>query len=356
MIWLRGALLALGALAALLTLLPLLPSNEWWVRIWDFPRLQIAAALLVALLLSPMLLPLRRLPTMGFIALLVLALGWQAHLIWPYSPFAPVQAAAIDHCEPESRLRLLTVNVEVSNRNAAPLLALVRDRAPDLVLLIETDDWWENQLEPLDAEFAHRVAHIQGEGYGMTLFSQLSLVDPEVRFLLDDYVPSIKTGVELRSGAEITLFGVHPKPPPLQDTEQRDAELLVIAREMRTGVADSLVAGDLNDVGWSRTTRLFLEVSGAVDPRIGRGPFATFNADWPVFLRWPLDYVFLEPDFLLREIALLQHIGSDHLPLMIELCHSGGASIPARQEAAPTPAEQQRATEIIREGREEADD
>lgn len=350
----RWGLFVLGALGVLATLLPLLPSNEWWIRIWDFPRVQVAAVLVAALLLAPLLLSLRRNRVKGFISLLVLALGWQLYLIWPYTPFAAVQAAAVTDCSPDSRLRLLTVNVQVSNRNAQPLLEVVGATRPDLVLLIETDEWWESRLEQLRRDFPEGVSHIQDNGYGISLFSRFALVDPEVRFLLHDYVPSIKTGVRLPTGAEITLFGVHPKPPPLSDTDQRDAELLIVAREIRTGASDAVVAGDLNDVGWSRTTRLFQDVSGSLDPRIGRGPFPTFNANWPFLVRWPLDYVFFEPAFLLREMVLLEHIGSDHLPLLIELCHVPGAPPPRQPEVSPTPSELERAADAVREGREEA--
>ena len=49
------------------------------------------------------------------------------------------------------------------------------------------------------------------------------MIGQEVRFLVEDDVASIKTGLRLLSGARIDFYGLHPKPPPLQDTEQRDA-------------------------------------------------------------------------------------------------------------------------------------
>jgi endonuclease/exonuclease/phosphatase (EEP) superfamily protein YafD len=77
-------------------------------------------------------------------------------------------------------------------------------------------------------------------------------------------------------------------------------------------------------------------VSGLLDPRIGRAPFATFNADWPL-LKWPLDHVFFEKSFRLLDIAVMEDDGSDHYPLFVELCHAP-ASSDAQDEPQPEPS------------------
>lgn len=346
------ALIVVSGAAILLTVIPAVPSNEWWIRVWDFPRSQLLAVIVACLLLSPVVLSLRKGPVLIGLAALVGAGAWQAYRVWPYTPLAATEAVAMASCPVESRLLLLTANVQVSNRTSEPLLTMVDQTQPDLVLLVETNQWWDEELEPFKQAYREHISQAREDGYGMHLFSRYELIDPQVRFLLEDYVPSIKTGVRLPSGREITFHGVHPVPPPLEDTEERDAELLLIAREIREEQTSAIVAGDLNDVGWSRTTRLFQEISGTLDPRIGRGPFPTFNADWPI-LRWPLDYVFFDPSFRLVDMGLMDHVGSDHFPLLIELCHAPEL-VSVQRNARPSPAEVERASEAIQQGREEA--
>ena len=86
-----------------------------------------------------------------------------------------------------------------------------------------------------------------------------------------------------------------------------------------------MVIGDLNDVAWSRTSRLFRRVGGMGDPRVGRGLYPTFNANIRL-LRWPLDHLFVSPHFELMQIDLLPDIGSDHFPIFFRLCLKDDAS------------------------------
>lgn len=350
----RWLVVVLGLAGIAATALPFVPSNESWIRIWDFRRVQIAILLAVVLALIPFVMSVRRPSGLACVLTVAPALVWQALAIFPYTPLAPTEAKAAPECDPDARIDVLVANVLVTMRNAEPLLALVREVDPDVVLLVETDRWWDRQLEPLSERYPNVVAHPQGNGYGMHLFSRFELVAPDVRFLVDDYVPSIKTGLVLPSGEQVILYGIHPKPPPLQDTARRDAELLIVGREVAFERTPAIVAGDLNDVAWSRTSGLFQEVSGLLDPRIGRGTFSTFNANWPL-LRWPLDHVFFEDSFLLLDVRVEEDLGSDHFPFLVALCHVPAAS-EAQEQPRPEPSETDAAKEAIEEGREEAED
>ncbi len=142
---------------------------------------------------------------------------------------------------------------------------------------------------------------------GMHLYSKLELSETEVKFILSDEIPSIHTRVTLASGNQVQLYCLHPKPPSpteAKDSTLRDAELLIVGDQIKDLDESCIVMGDLNDVAWSRTTRLFQRISGLLDPRVGRHFVNTFHADYPL-LRWSLDHIFHSTDFALVHMERL---------------------------------------------------
>ncbi len=267
--------------------------------------------------------------------------------IFPYTSLAPVTVKTARRPDGDATLRLLTSNVQMENEQYDRWLHVVRRADPDVILAVEVNDEWARRLGVLKEAYPYVAGRPQDNYYGMMLLSRLKLIDPAVRFLVQDDVPSIHTGVELRSGQLIYLHGVHPRPPePLrdQDATPRDAELLVIGREIDEREEDhpTIVAGDLNDVAWSHTTDLFVRLSGLLDPRKGRGLFNTFHAGRPL-LRFPLDHVFHSNEFKLVDLKLLEQVGSDHFPVLIELSYEPEA--PAEQPEPEATAEEKEEAE-----------
>ncbi|WP_162912937.1 endonuclease/exonuclease/phosphatase family protein [Rhodospirillaceae bacterium SYSU D60014] len=316
-----------------LTLLAVLKSPKWWIRIWEFPRLQMAVGLALAAASQGALLDLAEAENVALFLATLACLGWQLYRIRPYTRFHRVQSLPARDAAPAHGLRLFIANVLQDNRDSAAFLRVVRTADPDLVLAVETNEWWDRQIAALADRYPYAVRHPLENTYGMHLFSRLELTETEIRELVSPGIPSIFARARLRSGALVDLYCVHPEPPrPANDVEERDAELLTVAKTVRRERRPAIVIGDLNDVAWSHTTKLFQRISGLLDPRVGRGLYATFNANYPL-ARWPLDHIFHDASFRLKRLAVLDSFGSDHFPIFAELVHDPGAD--GARPAAP---------------------
>ena len=352
---LRFLLAALAVVLVAATALPLVRTSEWWVRMFDFPRLQITVVALAVLVGYSVFLAVEGGPAtweVALIALLAVAAAYQGLQMWPYTRLHEVQTVSVDphDVDAERRIRFVASNVLMENRDGERWLRTIREVAPDLVAAVETDEWWAETASGLKDMLPHSVEVPQDDTYGMCLFSRFPLEDVEVRHLVEDTVPSIWATVRLPSGEAVSLTILHPRPPRpdiQQDSDLRDAELVMAGRDLDDVDGPVIVAGDLNDVAWSHTTRLFQEVSSLLDPRVGRGPFSTFHADHG-WLRYPLDHVFHSEHFALAEIRRLGHIGGDHFPILVELALTPELA-PLQRAPEADAAERDEADEMVEE-------
>jgi endonuclease/exonuclease/phosphatase (EEP) superfamily protein YafD len=258
-------------------------------------------------------------------------------MIYPYTFLVPRKVKPAKAPRPESSLSLLISNVKIENRNAAGLSNIIRASDPDVILILEADDWWRDALAEFEQTHPFTVQKPLDNSYGMLLYSRLEILDAEILFRVYEDVPSIRACVSLPASIEVELHCLHPKPPVPQEegsSKERDAELLIVGRETRRKSLPVVVMGDLNDVAWSHTNYLFQKISGLMDPRIGRGFYNTFDARYPI-LRFPLDHFFHSNHFRLISLRRLPHIGSDHFPMFIALSYEPDA---VREQKPQTPS------------------
>ncbi|MGZ5244359.1 MAG: endonuclease/exonuclease/phosphatase family protein [Bacteroidia bacterium] len=316
----RIILTILALIFTLMTVLPFSKQEFWWIRVFDYPRLQIAVCsiIIVGLMIIYRLFSWQHIV---LISVLTLATIIQAVQIYPYTPFAKVQTLKSESNKEDKRIRLFINNVRMYNKHVDKVLHMIKKTNPDIILLMETSQKWADSLKSLEEEYPYKLLAPLDNTYGMVFYSRLKLHNAEIKYLVEDHIPSVHATVELKSGDKVTLYGLHPSPPtPKTDTEERDAEIIMVGKQVKKTGQPSIVTGDLNDVAWSHTTRLFQRISGTSDPRVGRGFFNTYNAFVP-FLRFPLDHIFHTPHFRLVHLERLKSVGSDHFPMLIELSY-----------------------------------
>lgn len=318
-------ILIIGTLAIGTSLLSLLYEiNIWWIKILNFPRQQLFIVSLLCLLLFILINRRWSLWPVFFSLGLLTSIGLHAYFILPYTFLASYQVAwaDADSVNEKSTVSIMIANVYMKNRNAEAFLDILEHVDPDMMLAMETDQWWENALQPLQAHYPYSLEYPLDNTYGMLLYSKYPLIDPEIKFLQHNDVPSFHTKVELPGGALFYFHGVHPVPPIMSEYPdnigEEAEELLEVGDMVAEHHMPAIVAGDFNDVAWSHTSRLFQAQSQLLDLRIGRGFYNTFSAH-SLFLRWPLDHVYVTEEFEVLTINRLSKFGSDHFPLYVEV-------------------------------------
>ncbi len=306
----------IGAVLVTVTALPFSHSHRWWIRIWDFPRLQtaICLAVLIAAFLA--------LPVPGrwlALPLLALALGWQIHRIRPFTPLAAKEMVMAESADPEADVTFLAANVQMENTHHAKVARLIEDTDPDVLLLMETDRIWVEAMDPVLRDWPTVVRVPQDNYYGLIFATRLEAESAREVHLTPDRTPAVHAILRDRRGRRFGFLGLHPRPPvPGEDTEERDAQILHSALCARESDLPVVAMGDFNDAAWSPTARRFKELGRYLDPRVGRGLYASHDANHPL-LRTPIDQVHISEDVVLVSFGLGPHVGSDHFPLITRL-------------------------------------
>lgn len=327
-----------GVIAVVMTLVPLIAADFWWIRIFDYLHIQLTLLTLTAIAAYLIKFNIKWKEDYIFMGVLLACLTYQVIKIYPYLPHENFEVGnASSEENKENQIKFYSANVLQKNTKPKLLIKEIKSQNPDVILFTETDKRWQNDLAKAVASYPYKVEVALDNTYGMLIYSKLKLVNPEIKYLVDDSIPSIHTKIELRSGEEILFLAIHPTPPMPQhnpSSSDRDAEMMMIAKKARESDIPVIVAGDFNDVGWSSTTSLFQKVGGLLDTRVGRGFYNSFDAT-SYLMRWPLDHYYVTEEFRLVDLGLGSEIDSDHFPYLITL----NLEKDKAEEQIPEPAE-----------------
>ncbi len=328
-------------------LLPLLPFTHWSIRFFDFVRVQIVAlqlCIIAAILVIWSSYTL--LQWILFLSLLAVVI-YQIWLILPYTPF--YRRKKVKRKLHPEYLKLLIANVLQTNTAYDKFIGIVKQADPDIFITMESDEKWDNAVSEAFPEYEHTVKATLDNFYGMHLYSKIPLKKSEIKYLVESDIPSMHCEIDY-ADQTFNLISVHPAPPSPTENEtssERDAELMLVAEQCRTNEEATVVCGDLNDVVWSKTSRLFKKITGYLDPRIGRGLYPSFHANYWL-LRFPLDHLFYTKDLHVSTLRRLRRFGSDHFAMYYHI------HFPEMDVDVPNPSisreEEREVAEIIDEG------
>ncbi|MCP3906151.1 MAG: endonuclease/exonuclease/phosphatase family protein [Planctomycetes bacterium] len=218
-------------------------------------------------------------------------------------------------------VRLLIVNVLKSNPDRERVLEYLVGRDADVVILQEVDTAWMEALAPLRESMPHSLEALRYDDFGIAVLSRLPMSrGGEVISLGRAGLPSLACTLE-RDGAAFTLIATHPVPPVRRSNARlRDGQIDDVATLIENAPRPVVLAGDLNASMWSVPYKDLVARTGLRNARAGFGVLGTWAPRRRGWLgRVPIDHCLHSRDVTIRSCATGPSIGSDHLPLEVEL-------------------------------------
>lgn len=216
----------------------------------------------------------------------------------------------------DSDVRLLHANVYVANTNAGPLLALIAEVDPDLLVLQEFTPAWQSALQPIHSSYPYRVVEPREHPFGIALYSKFPLEATTVIGSVPLGHPDI-VATALVGGERLHIISSHPMQPlGGSNYGSRNLHLDSVADLAARSPRPMIVVGDLNITMWAYHYQRFEEVSGLRNARRGFG----IQPTWPAWLfpgRIPIDHVLVSDDIWVSDFESGPNIGSDHLPIVV---------------------------------------
>jgi endonuclease/exonuclease/phosphatase (EEP) superfamily protein YafD len=217
-----------------------------------------------------------------------------------------------------AKLRVLSANVGCLNASPTRFLKLVEAEKPDVILIFELTHPWAQSLH-LDEKGYPHGAFVPSPGHsGCGIYSRHPLKDAKIRTVnpYPNFLPSAKLTLGQKT---LRIIGTHPWAPyTREEWEMRNQQMANLAALFSPIKVATMVAGDFNTSSWSPCFADFVEKTGLRDTRRGFGLLTTFPTSfWP--FRTTIDHCLVSSDIFVVDRRVGPDIGSDHLPIIVDL-------------------------------------
>jgi endonuclease/exonuclease/phosphatase (EEP) superfamily protein YafD len=225
--------------------------------------------------------------------------------------------------EPYYPMKLLFANVESRNKNFSDFIRYVMSENPDVLIIQEATELWIKRLQVLEERFPYHKALPRPGGVGIALYSRLPVAHFDVIALGSARPPGLLT--RFTRGGVLSVVAVHARPPLRRhDFRQRNEQLRDAAAMVQALPAPKILVGDLNTSLWSPYYAHLIRHTGLSNARQGFGLLPTWPAYMPVQVGMiPIDHCLVSPDIRVIQMRTGRHIGSDHLPIVVEMVIPG---------------------------------
>jgi endonuclease/exonuclease/phosphatase (EEP) superfamily protein YafD len=215
-------------------------------------------------------------------------------------------------------LSILLSNVNIKNKNYSALVQLVAAENPDILIVQEGNRHWIKHLKVLEKTLPYVEAPPNSYFFGTVIYSRFPFEETQMLSLGRSGRESILVKIKINHQM-VSLLTTHPLPPITEGLfEHRNSQLFEVQSFIKQLPTPKMLIGDLNISMWSPFYSQLIQETRLINARQGFGILPT----WPTFLpvlMIPIDHCLVSPDFKVIKIKTGESIGSDHLPLIVEV-------------------------------------
>jgi len=285
--------------------------GRWHPFFDSFAHFRVHLGLLLALCALPLLFVANR---RHALMALLLGLGAAGTTLPPRSlpGFAAVQAAGpVGPDQPT--YRLLQLNLYHTNPTPERVLSLIGRLQPDVVTLDEISGLWEPKLALLKAAYPYQI-NCRKDFTGVAILSRRPFADGAEPLCFDRgsmALASVNLG-----GTKIDVAALHLRWPwPFQQHRQIGR----LAGALGKVGNSAILGGDFNATPWSFTGREVMALSGMQAATSGQRSWLPFELPRSLrFFGLPIDHVLTKGGVRAQNVTLLEPVGSDHWPVLVE--------------------------------------
>ena len=229
----------------------------------------------------------------------------------PGAQAMPTPGAAL----PTARtVKIIHFNLFVRNDDAKSVLDFLAREDADIVSLVEVSPAWRVALLPLRARYPY-YRDCPQRRCDVAIFSKLPIRGATLGFDQPDGFPMAEAAFDLADGP-LTLFGAHLARPFYGPLGTQFGQAQRLATRIAAVPGRKILVGDLNAVPWSA-------VLGELERRGGLVRLGGLEGTWPSLLPWPMqitiDHALTDPSLASAPVRIGPNLGSDHLPVIVEL-------------------------------------
>lgn len=248
----------------------------------------------------------------AFIFLLVHA-AWIAPYFFPATtPVNPTQQNAT--------FKIMSANLWKDNDQHDAFSDLVRQHAPDIIVVLEVTAKWEQAItDALADDYRYRKIVAKEHAFGIGILSKFPLKSVTPIIATDTELVTLDTRLTGPTGRPLRLIATHPFPPLSQHCFTTRSQQLIGLAEQIDAAQDTILAGDFNLTPWSPVFTEMLRAGHLNDSRIGFGLANTWY-EFPTFLTGiQIDHVLTSASLTTVNHQVSGHYGSDHRAVIVEI-------------------------------------